>query len=263
MKVSIVTICYNGVQYLEQTIHSVLQQTYPDIEYIIIDGGSTDGSIELIKKYQDKIYYWISEPDGGISDAFNKGIRVCTGEIIGLINCDDWFELDAVEKVVAAAKANSNAEVFYGNMQTWENGAKGMFTLPGDQIADLKYEMILNHPSCFAKKKAYDQQGLFLTDFRYAMDYELMLRFYLRGVQFKYIDDYLANMRNGGASDLHWLGAYKEIYRAHQLHLKSKFLPCLNFIFKSIRTALRIVLNKCGLHFIVVAFRCIQSRKKY
>jgi glycosyltransferase involved in cell wall biosynthesis len=98
--VSIVTIVYNGEKHLEQTIRSVLNQTYPKIEYIIIDGGSTDRSPDIIRKYNKSLAYWVSEKDNGVSDAFNKGIAKSTGDIIGLINSDDWYEETTVENVV-------------------------------------------------------------------------------------------------------------------------------------------------------------------
>src|SRR5439155_13950516 len=98
--VSIITIVYNREAYLEQAINSVLQQSYPNIEYIVIDGGSTDNSVSIIKKYASKIQYWVSEPDNGIADAFNKGLMKANGNIIGFINADDWYEPIAVEKAV-------------------------------------------------------------------------------------------------------------------------------------------------------------------
>src|SRR6478736_3483755 len=97
--ITIITIVYNGEKHLEQTIRNVLDQNYDHLQYIIIDGGSTDQSVEIIKKYEKKLHYWISEKDKGISDAFNKGIAKATGEIIGIINADDWYESGALERV--------------------------------------------------------------------------------------------------------------------------------------------------------------------
>ncbi len=97
--ISIITIVFNGEKYLDQTIRSVLDQNYPSVQYIIIDGGSTDNSINIIKKYEKDLYFWISEKDNGISDAFNKGIARATGDIIGIINADDWYEHNTFERV--------------------------------------------------------------------------------------------------------------------------------------------------------------------
>lgn len=94
LKISIVTVSYNAAKTIEQTIKSVINQTYSNIEYIVIDGGSTDGTVDIIRKYEDRIAYWVSEPDGGIFDAMNKGIKVATGEVVGIINSDDWYEHD-------------------------------------------------------------------------------------------------------------------------------------------------------------------------
>lgn len=112
--VSIVTVSYNSADTIEQTIQSVTKQTYPNIEYIIIDGGSRDGTVEIIKRYQDKISFWISEPDMGIYDAMNKGISYAKGDYIGIINSDDWYELDAIEKIVS--KIKEDPIIIYGNM---------------------------------------------------------------------------------------------------------------------------------------------------
>lgn len=113
--VSIITVVFNGEKYLEQTILSVLNQTYSNIEYIIIDGGSSDATLDIINKYTDKIDYWVSEPDSGIYDAMNKGISLATGQLIGIINSDDWYELDAVEEIVRAYKDGST--IIYGFMR--------------------------------------------------------------------------------------------------------------------------------------------------
>src|SRR5688572_26851104 len=116
--VSIITIVFNGEKHLQQTIESVLGQTYSNIEYIIVDGGSKDNSVSIIEKYSTQLAYWISEPDKGISDAFNKGISKANGEMIGLINADDWYEKDTVQKVMAL---RGNCDVVYGNLALWKN----------------------------------------------------------------------------------------------------------------------------------------------
>ena len=119
--ISIITIVFNGEKYLDQTIRSVLDQKYPSIQYIIIDGGSTDTSINIIKKYEKDLYFWISEKDNGISDAFNKGIARATGDIIGIINADDWYEPKTFERV---AQQMDDADICFGDVQFWKNGEK-------------------------------------------------------------------------------------------------------------------------------------------
>ena len=213
--VSIITVVFNGDKYLEQTIKSVLSQTYPKVEYIIIDGGSTDNSVSIIKKYADQIAYWISEPDAGISAAFNKGIHRATGEIIGLINADDWFEIDAIEKVVASAKNN---DVVYGNMTYWKNGSKDAVVHGRHDY--LNHEMSVNHPTVFVKKHCYHRYGYFDTAYKYAMDYDFLLRLKANNCSFLHIPYVLSNMRWEGLSDKQWFRACKEA-----LLIKNKYLP--------------------------------------
>lgn len=227
--VSIVTIVYNGANYLEQTIQSVLQQTYPRTEYIIIDGGSRDGSIEIIEQYKDSLAYWISEPDRGVSDAYNKGIRQAKGEIIGLINADDWYEPGTIEKIV---KAFVNADVVYGDMRYWKNDEKDMIVEGNHRY--LPYEMSVNHPTVFVKSECYKEHGLFETDYNYAMDYDLVLRLKLKGCVFVHVPEVLANMRWGGLSDRQWYKACKEAQRIKNRQLPQKTFLNTLFFYKQV-----------------------------
>lgn len=217
--VSIVTIVFNGEQHLEQTILSVLNQTYPHIEYIIIDGGSKDRSVEIIQKYSDRLAYWISEKDKGISDAFNKGIAQATGSIIGLINADDWYEPQSVENMVEAMK---DADIGYGNMQYWKNGVKDMMVEGNHEF--LPYEMSVNHPTVFVRTECYRKFGAFRLDYRYAMDYDLMLRLLLNSCRFVHIPEVVANMRWEGVSDQQWFKACKEVLAIKKIHMPEKQL---------------------------------------
>lgn len=207
--VSIVTIVMNGEKHIERTIKSVIGQTYSNIEYIIIDGGSTDNTLEIIKKYEDHIAYWISEKDKGISDAFNKGVKACTGELVGIINADDWYEPETIEKVVAHFE---EGDIFYGNNQYWKGESKDYLFKANHHYLDR--EMTVNHPAVFVKKELYDKHGLFNLDFKCAMDYELLLRFYTAGAKFVYLDELLTNMQSEGVSDVNWRLGYREVKRA-------------------------------------------------
>ena len=213
--VSIITVAYNADPFIEKTIQSVLSQTYSPIEYIIIDGGSTDNTVNIIKGYSNRIAYWRSEKDNGISDAFNKGLSKATGDIIGIINADDWYEKDAVEKVVAKIK---DADVVYSDMQLWKNDEKD-FVMKGDHQF-LTKEMTVSHPSVFIRKECYTQFGLFDTQYELAMDYDLMLRLKINDRRFLYIPETLANMRWAGLSDKKWLTGCKET-----LMIKNKYIP--------------------------------------
>ncbi|MGV3765458.1 MAG: glycosyltransferase family 2 protein [Chitinophagaceae bacterium] len=213
--VSIVTIVYNGEEFVEQTIKSVLAQTYPYIEYIIIDGGSKDGTVEIIKKYNNHLAYWVSEPDKGISDAFNKGIQRATGEIVGLINADDWYHPQAVEKVVAQMGTN---DVVYGDLAMIKQGQVD-FTLIGNHQM-LMDSMTVNHPTVFARKSLYAKWGTYNIKYKCAMDYDVMLRFRINGASFVRIPSILAYMRWEGMSDNNW---YKGCVET--LHIKNSLLP--------------------------------------
>ncbi|EKD55550.1 MAG: Glycosyltransferase family 2 protein, partial [uncultured bacterium] len=117
---SIITVTYNSAKTLETTIKSVIDQSFPYIEYIVVDGGSTDGTLDIIKKYQDKITKWVSEKDGGISDAMNKGIKMASGDIIGIIHADDWYEIGALEKVDAAFES-TGTDIVCGKVRFYKN----------------------------------------------------------------------------------------------------------------------------------------------
>jgi glycosyltransferase involved in cell wall biosynthesis len=179
MLISIITVVYNGEKYLEQTIKSIINQTYDNIEYIIIDGGSTDGTIDIIKKYENKIDYWISEKDEGIYDAMNKGILRCNGEIIGIVNADDYI-YEYTLKMVADALQDSNIFYTYGSIHLMNEKSKifGEYH-PVDkyEIEKNKYKtMPFSHPSVFAKKSVYKEIGLFNTNFKFSADYDFILR---------------------------------------------------------------------------------------
>ena len=217
--VSIVTIVYNGEKHLEQTIQSVLNQTYSNIEYIIIDGGSKDNTINIIEKYSDRLAYWISEKDNGISDAFNKGIAKSTGEIVGLINADDWCDFDAIKHVVSSI---DDRDVAYGDMAYWKNGVQQMIVYGKHSF--LNHEMSINHPTVFVKRHCYQQYGLFDTNYKYAMDYDYVLRLEVNNCSFIHVPQILANMRWEGVSDKYWLETCKEA-----LSIKNKYLPDKKF----------------------------------
>lgn len=240
--VSIITIVLNGESTLEYALRSVLAQTYDNIEYIIIDGGSIDGTLDIIQKYEDRIACWMSEPDNGIGDAFNKGIAASTGGVIGILNSDDWYEPNAVESAVSRLM-QENTDIVHGMVQYWDtNGQKTELFSGNDAL--LNKDMTINHPSVFARLKAYEKIGLFRTDFRYAMDYEWLLRARVSGLKFSYIDRCLSNVRLAGASDKNWKYARKEVAKA-----KNLYYPCLS---NRIFYAFQIVKGSCRRFFEIV-----------
>lgn len=210
LKVSIITVAYNSIKTIEQTIRSVLSQGYSDIEYIIIDGGSSDGTQDIIKKYEESIAYWISESDNGIYDAMNKGLKRATGDIIGIINSDDWYEEGIIEKVVHCFETKP-VEVTYGSIvNVYENGEKKIWT--ERPIETLCFQMAVPHPSVFVKKSVYMQYGLFDLQYKLTADYELLLRFYNNNVKFYNMHMVIAYFRVGGASEIGMDLSFQEAY---------------------------------------------------
>lgn len=178
--VSIITPSFNQVAFLEQTILSVLNQTYSNIEYIIIDGGSTDGSIEIIQKYSNKLAYWVSEKDNGQTHAINKGLQKSKGKIIAYLNADDLLENDAVENVVVEFFKHPEAALVYGCCATIGETGNLIRNHEGSQIhfsSFVRKGMLPNifQPACFFNFQKIKRRPLFKQNLNYTMDYELIL----------------------------------------------------------------------------------------
>lgn len=198
-KISIITITYNSEITLEETIKSVISQEYDNLEYLIIDGGSKDRTLDIINRYRDKIAVVVSEPDNGISDAFNKGIKHATGEIIGIINSDDLLMPGALSAV--ADYYDPIVDVYSGNVVFWnEKTGKEFSTIPEISFEKLKLQYGVAHPARFIRKSAYEKYGLYGVEFRYNMDIDLLCRFYKKGAKFIHIDKNLAKFRMGGTT---------------------------------------------------------------
>lgn len=198
MKVSVITVCKNSAKTIERTIKSVLNQTYKDIEYIIIDGVSTDATLDIINKYKDRLKL-VSEKDKGLYDAMNKGIRMAKGDIIGIINSDDWYEKDAVEKIVSKYdEKNGKYQVIYGGVKFWDKDRLVKLCWNG---ADNIPQENLMHPGMFVTKSLYKKLGGFSLKYKIASDYDLQLRYFNSSyVIFVPLYDMIANFTTGGIS---------------------------------------------------------------
>ncbi len=207
--VSIITVVFNGEKHLEQTIQSVINQSYNNVEYIIIDGGSTDGTLDIIKKYGDQIDYWVSEPDGGIYDAMNKGISLCSGELVGIINSDDYYTLHTIEKVVESF-VNRDIDIVYGDIMIYDENHKGVLVQAHTLGIKNKFfsysmswvllDMVFSHPTMFTRLSFYKKVGLYDDKYRIAADYKFVLNSYKKGAKFHYNRNVLAHFRVGGLS---------------------------------------------------------------
>lgn len=211
MKVSIITISYNSEKTIESTIKSVVDQPINNLEYIIIDGVSTDGTLDIVGKYEDERFKVVSEKDSGISDAFNKGIKLSTGDVIGIINSDDMLIENALSIVEEVFETNPEIDVVHGNVIRFTNSINDGYELkPCTDLDRMKSTFLLNHPATFVRKRAYEKFGLFDLDYKYAMDYELISKMYFGGAKFLYIDKPLTAFREGGVSDQKFSQAMKE-----------------------------------------------------
>lgn len=209
MKISIVTPAFNSAKTIRHTIESVARQTYPNVEYIIVDGGSHDATAKIVAHYPDVVDLFISEPDHGVYDAMNKGIRAASGEIIAILNSDDFYIHSHVLEQIAATFQQSGADSVYGDLQYvdqhnphkvirhWESGAF--------QRRKFLAGWMPPHPAFFVKRVVYQRHGLFNLSLKSSADYELMLRFlYKHQVSAAYVPDVLVRMRVGGLSNATW-----------------------------------------------------------
>jgi len=207
MKVSLVTVVYNGADTIRDTIVSVLSQTYRNIEYIIIDGASTDSTLNVINEYSDSITHLISEPDNGLYFAINKGIKLATGDVVGVLNADDFYSNDKVIENIVSAFKDQNVQSVYSDLVYVDKDKVGKVVRywKSGIFKRSKFKMgwMPPHPTFFVERKVYDQYGLFNTKFKISADYELMLRFlYVNHVSVGYLPETTVKMRVGGKSNV-------------------------------------------------------------
>jgi glycosyltransferase involved in cell wall biosynthesis len=216
---------------IEQTILSVINQEFKDYEYIIIDGGSTDGTVDILKKYHDKITYWFSEPDNGIYDAMNKGVKIAKGEFVSILNSDDWYETGTLKKVANYIDSNSKVDVFHGLLRIIKVENNEPSLIRGHYSFNL-YNGMIEHPTCFVKRELFDTIGGFDLSYKSAADYDWMLKVKNKGASFLLIPEILANFRTGGMSDSS-TGALEEILikKNYGIYSNSKYLYWNFFIF--------------------------------
>lgn len=203
MKVSIITVCYNSEATLLKTFVSVNKQTYSNIEYIVVDGGSTDSTLQLIKENQSRITQWISEPDKGLYDAMNKGIAMATGVVVGILNSDDTFNNDDVLSEIAKFHQQHNIDASVGNIVQSKPDGKlvRLYSSKNWKPEKLKIGFMPPHPSIFFKRDLFEKFGFYPLDFTIGADYELITRFFLKHqISWKYSGVTTTNMLVGGLS---------------------------------------------------------------
>lgn len=246
MKISVITVAYQSAKTLEETLRSVLAQTYADVEYIVVDGGSTDGTVDIIRRWEPAFngrLRWVSEPDHGIYDAMNKGIRMATGEVVGILNSDDFFAAPSIlEQVAAAFAADKALEGVYGDVRyvnpvhterSVRHYSSARFTRK-----KLVYGLMPAHPSFYARKSCFERYGLYDTHYRISADYDMFVRLIWNGnIRTRYLPFDFVVMRNGGASS----SGFSARWRIMREHLRSArehempssfFLQCLRYFGK-------------------------------
>jgi glycosyltransferase involved in cell wall biosynthesis len=206
MRVSLITACYNSSRYISSAIESIINQDYAEIEYIIIDGASTDGTIDIVKSYGSRIAKFISEPDNGIYDAMNKGLRLATGNIIGILNSDDLYVDNSVISLVVDQFEKCKCDALYADLyyvkQEQINNIVRKWKTRVFSPGSFRTGWHPPHPGFFVRKEIYDRYGIFDLEFKLAADFELMLRFLEKyKIQTTYLPQPLIRMRLGGATN--------------------------------------------------------------
>ncbi|MCZ7399981.1 MAG: glycosyltransferase family 2 protein [Candidatus Methanoperedens sp.] len=229
-KVSVITVCYNAEEFIEQAINSVLDQTYENIEYLIIDGNSSDNTVSIINKYKDKIHYFLSEPDKGIYEAMNKGIKAASGDILYFLNSDDiFYDKYVVENIVKMFKLNDEIELLYGPILIKDSFTNESFVKTHENISKsfFIYDTIC-HQGIFFKADTFKKCGLFDDTYKIVGDYEWLLRaFYKYDIKRKYYRSVIAIFRFGGMScskefsELHakeWRRAFNKYFNKFEFY---------------------------------------------
>jgi glycosyltransferase involved in cell wall biosynthesis len=220
--VSIITVCFNSAKTIRQTIDSVLMQDYPTMQYIVVDGGSVDGTVEIVREYKEQIDVFICEPDRGIYDAMNKGIRAATGDVVGMLNSDDFYaDAHAVSELMNAL-CDRDVEAVFADLvyvdQTDSRLVRRYYDSGRWRPSRFRFGWMPAHPTFFIKRKWYERYGLFSLDYRIAADFEMLVRLLHTGrASYTHVGRPIVRMRVGGTSTSglrHSLLLNREIVRA-------------------------------------------------
>jgi len=244
--VSIITVVRNASTTISRTLDSVKDQSYPLMELVVIDGGSTDGTLERIRRRESDIDLWISEPDRGIADAFNKGIALASGEFIALVNADDWIEPTHVARSIEVLRVSS-CDFTFGNLMVHDRNDRPIYSVIGDEHYGLRLRHAMpaiNHPTIVCRRAIYARNGLFDLHYRIAMDYEWLLRNHSRGAVGKYIPDLTSHMGAAGVSQRHIRASLVEVRRASIAYGYSAFSAFSRYYARLLRAHTRMLLEK-------------------
>ncbi|HTI60968.1 glycosyltransferase family 2 protein [Mucilaginibacter sp.] len=243
LKISVVTVVYNAQNTIEKCLDSVARQKFNNIEHIVIDGGSTDDTVHIIKKYSNNIQVFVSEPDEGIYDAMNKGIRLATGDIIGTLNADDYLANDEVLIDIAAAFASQETDVLYGDLdfiepdgnivRKWRSG--------GYKYGKFNWGWMPPHPTFYCKRTLFERLGGYRLDYGSAADYELMLRFlHANKMSVFYLQKVIVKMYVGGVSNKNLINRVKALrFDLKAMRNNDILFPFITVVYKPLRKILQ------------------------
>jgi glycosyltransferase involved in cell wall biosynthesis len=232
--ITVVTVVRNGGKTLEETILSVINQTYKNIEYIIVDGASTDNTLDIVRKYEDRIDYWISESDKGIYYAMNKGIDLAGGDFVAMLNSDDWYETTTCEQIINKMR-ETKADVYYAMMRVYDED-KNLYHIYAYTINAISSHMI-SHPSCFISREIYCKYR-YDEDYRSASDYDLIIRIFTGNYKFCFIEKILVNFRMNGMSS-----SFRGQKESNKIRRKYRLISWHSYYLRNIFIALRFFLK--------------------
>ncbi len=233
MKISLITATYNSAETVRDTLQSVLNQTFKDIDYIIVDGNSKDNTMAIVKEFEPKFegrLRWVSEKDKGIYDAMNKGVRMAQGNIVGILNSDDFFASnDVLEKVNAAFTENPAIDGVYADVRyvDWDDTGKTVRMFSGKDFTREKlcWGKMPPHPSFYVKRECYDKFGLYSLDYPICADYDMFVKMiWLGNINTLYINDVFVNMRSGGTSS-NGIKVHRKIMRERMRCVREHNMP--------------------------------------
>jgi glycosyltransferase involved in cell wall biosynthesis len=239
LKISVITVAFNAEKTIERTITSVLEQKFSNIQFIVIDGGSTDNTTQIIDKYKDKISIFVSEPDHGIYDAMNKGIALATGDVIGTLNSDDFYANDCVLCDVATAFTDQKNNILYGDLDYIEPSGKitRKWRSGGYRSGSFNLGWMPPHPTFYCRRVLFEQLGDYKLDYGSAADYELMLRFiHFNKTKVYYLNKVMVKMVIGGISNKSFGNRVEALrYDLKAMRNNDIFLPGFTILFKPLR----------------------------
>lgn len=243
LKISLITVVFNAENTIKRCIESIISQKFPNVEYIVIDGASTDKTVDIIQQYSQNIHHFVSEPDKGIYDAMNKGIKMATGDVVGTLNADDFFAHDNALSLIASSFQNNNSDTVYADLDYVDENDKIIRKWRSGNYnrRNFQFGWMPPHPTFYCKRIFFEKLGYYSLDYGTAADYELMLRFlYVHKLSAIPIRNAIVKMKTGGKSNNSFLSRVKGMKADLKAMQKNKILlPVLTLVAKPLRKVIQ------------------------